>query len=352
MRQIPLGSSFANAAATSPFASLSPQKPSSTTTKAPEELPRTSDDKFKASGFGGFASSTASPFGSVGGSGAKSPFGAAAGTKLTSFASSTATSTTTPASGFGALGGSSGTSAFGGGSSTLGQTSGFGSGLGAGGFAGLGGAKSGVSSFATPGTNTITGLSQKPARPFGAAGDEKSDDEEEGGDEDGDENEASAESGEATEGSERRATVLQPQRTSTLPAHCLYAHDVTAVETGEEGEDAYWSGRAKLYTLAGEGSKKGWQERGVGPFKVNITKDAPVKARFVLRADGTHRLILNAALTKSLKFGDVDGKQPKDGRLLFNSPTPDGTIESHLLRVSSESTHSFVGIRIGIADVQ
>ncbi|KAF2662427.1 hypothetical protein K491DRAFT_709794 [Lophiostoma macrostomum CBS 122681] len=319
--KIPPGSGFANTAAASPFATLSPTKPPAPSSKSLEEPSRTSDDKFKASGFGTFANSPASPFGGLGSSNAKSPFGAATGgSKLTSFASSTATSTATPASGFGSLGGSSVKSGFGGSTTALGVASGFGGSRASGGFGGLNAPKSGISSFATPGTSTITGLSQKPARPFGAAGDEKSDDDEEDEDEDGDENEGSGEPGEARQGPERRSTVLQPQ----------------PVETGEEGEEPHWVGRAKLYAMSGEGNKKGWQERGVGPFKLNITKDSPKKARFVLRADGTHRLLLNAAVTKYLKIGDSEGNSPNDGRLLFNTPTPDGGIEMHLLKLKTE----------------
>jgi Ran-binding protein 3 len=86
--------------------------------------------------------------------------------------------------------------------------------------------------------------------------------------------------------------------------------------------------------MVGEGKERGWKERGTGPFKLNITADEPKKARFVLRADGTHRLLLNTAVTKKMAFGsDSQGSKPKDGRLLFNSPTPDGELEMHLLKV-------------------
>jgi Ran-binding protein 3 len=86
--------------------------------------------------------------------------------------------------------------------------------------------------------------------------------------------------------------------------------------------------------MAGEGSNRGWKERGVGTFKFNITLDEPKKARFVLRAEGTHRLLLNAAVTKSLVFGgDAQGQKPTDTRLLFNSPNMDGELEMHLLKV-------------------
>lgn len=73
----------------------------------------------------------------------------------------------------------------------------------------------------------------------------------------------------------------------------------------------------------------------MGTFKFNITADEPKKARFVLRAEGTHRLLLNAAVTRKMVFGgDAQGEKPKDGRLLFNSPNMEGELEMHLLRVS------------------
>lgn len=111
-------------------------------------------------------------------------------------------------------------------------------------------------------------------------------------------------------------------------------NNAPAKETGEENENSAWIGRAKLYTMDGEGKERGWKERGVGNIKLNITIDEPKKARFVLRADGTHRLILNAAVTKQLVFGaDSEGAKPKDGRLLFNSPNAEGNLEMHLLKV-------------------
>ena len=116
-----------------------------------------------------------------------------------------------------------------------------------------------------------------------------------------------------------------------------------ATETGEEHETSAWIGRAKLYTMDGEGKERGWKERGVGNIKLNVTKDEPKKARFVLRADGTHRLILNAAVTKTLVFGaDSEGAKPKDGRLLFNSPNAEGNLDMHLLKVRQHRTADLV----------
>ncbi|KAJ4337524.1 hypothetical protein N0V87_004671 [Didymella glomerata] len=311
---IPAGSGFANTSAASPFAAMA-AKPAAPKPSDKTETPsQTSDDKFKASGFGSLASSSASPFGSFG-SAAKtgSPFGGAP--KLSSFASPASTSTAAaapPASGFGSLGGPK--SSFGG-ASTFGGAS-------SGGFGGSSFASNplGTSSFATPGAPGITGLSSKPERAFGAPGDKEEDDGSDG--EDGDDDpEKDAEEG-------RRAS--QPL-SSAAPT-----------ETGEEHEDMEWTGRAKLYTMEGEGKERAWKERGVGNIKLNVTKEEPKKARFVLRADGTHRLILNAAITKTMVFGqDSEGSKPKDGRLLFNSPNAEGTLEMHLLKLKVDRAVDF-----------
>ncbi|KAJ4363139.1 hypothetical protein N0V83_010259 [Neocucurbitaria cava] len=304
--KIPPGSGFANTSAASPFAAMSPKPQASKTSDKPDDSPQTSDDKFKSSGFGSFASSASSPFGGLATPKASSgsPFAAASGNKMSSFAGS-ATSSAVPATGFGALGSSS-KSAFGG--STFGGSLG-------GGFGSLGGAKSGLSSFATPGTLEIKGLKAKSDKPFGAAADHEASDEEDGDDEET-EKDANDE--------EQRSS--QPFLSQQQPH-----------ETGEEGEVTAWTGRAKLYTMAGETGNRQWKERGVGTFKFNVTVDEPKKARFVLRADGTHRLLLNAAVTQQLVFGgDSQGAKPKDGRLLFNSPKSDGEIEMHLLKLKLE----------------
>lgn len=166
---IPAGSGFANTSAASPFAAMAAKPAPSKTSDKTEVLPQTSDDKFKASGFGSLANSSASPFGSFGAAAkGASPFGGAP--KLSSFASPAATSSTAAPSsggGFGALGGAKsnfgGSSAFGGASNSP--------------FGGSFASKSlGGSSFATPGAPGITGLSSKPERAFGAPGDKEDSD--------------------------------------------------------------------------------------------------------------------------------------------------------------------------------
>ncbi|KAJ8110544.1 hypothetical protein OPT61_g6641 [Boeremia exigua] len=305
---IPAGSGFANTSTASPFAAMAAKPAPPKTSDKTEALPQTSDDKFKASGFGSLANSSASPFGSFGAAGkAGSPFG---GAKLSSFASPAATSSTSTsssASGFGSLGGAK--SAFGG-SSILGGAS-------SSPFGGSFALKpSGSASFATPGAAGITGLSSKPERAFGAPGDKVEDDGSDQEDDGDDDSDRDPEEGGRT-------------------SHSLSGAAPT--ETGEEHEHSAWVGRAKLYTMDGEGKERGWKERGVGNIKLNVTEDEPKKARFVLRADGTHRLLLNAAVTKTLVFGaDSEGAKPKDGRLLFNSPNADGNLDMHLLKLKSE----------------
>jgi Ran-binding protein 3 len=192
-----------------------------------------------------------------------------------------------------------------------------------------------LSSFETPSDLTIKGLKAKTTA-FGTPGDDKNadaSDDEDGDDEDEDKDNED----------ERRSTqpLLSQQRTYFSIIQGYIANISSAHETGEEGEVTVWTGRAKLYTMGGEGATKGWKERGVGNFKLNITAEEPKKARFVLRADGTHRLLLNTAVTKQLVFGgDSKGEKPKDGRLLFNSPKADGELDMHLLKVSHQ-TDSF-----------
>jgi len=325
--QIPAGSGFANTSSTSPFATMSPKPQTSKPSEASSNgLPQTSDKAFKTSGFGNFAKA-ASPF-SAASSGSASPFGASNSNKLSSFASNTATSTNKP-SGFASIekkagssfGGFGAASTATGGKTTTPESKLFGQ-TPASGFGTFGGSTNTKSSLGTFGTGTaITGLGNTTDRPFGSKeGAAKSEKAEHEDGEEGSDNEDDND-GEEQNGSERRTS--HPLLQSHGPP-----------ETGEENEDNVYTGRAKLYTLVGEAGKKSWQERGVGALKVNVTHDEPRKARFVLRADGTHRLLLNAALTANMRFGNPEGKEPEDGKLLFTAPTASGEVESHLLKVS------------------
>ncbi|QIX00407.1 hypothetical protein AMS68_005924 [Peltaster fructicola] len=106
------------------------------------------------------------------------------------------------------------------------------------------------------------------------------------------------------------------------------------VETGEEGEEVVWSGRAKLYTFVStEGGKKEWKERGLGVLKLNTkrglddgllqsTAEEPTAvkrptARFLMRADGSHRVVLNTAVTSTLTNSIVDKGPTANGAFIF-----------------------------------
>lgn len=343
--QMPPCSGFAKSPIVSPIADSSP-KPESATAKKPisENLPQTSDDKFKASGFGSFAASSASPFGAVGASVSKSPFAAApGGSKLSTFASPSKSSSPAP-SGFGALGSSSAKttssgSALGGAASSATAPSPFGGSLGQGGFGGLGGSKGGLSSFATPGSSTISGLSSKPARPFGAAATGNKEEADGDDHQEGDDNDDASENGETV-----KSKPAHEKRPNFVPTEGKYSHPTlrsslnAVVETGEEGEETLLSGRGKLYAY----HDKTWTERGIGGLKLNITKDSPKKGRLILRADGTHRLLLNAPITKELSFGDSKGKVTDTGKIIFTAPNASGVIETLLLKVCLDKGSSFL----------
>ncbi|GAA5888730.1 hypothetical protein JCM16303_005108 [Sporobolomyces ruberrimus] len=88
--------------------------------------------------------------------------------------------------------------------------------------------------------------------------------------------------------------------------------------TGEEGDKVVHNVRAKLYAMQDEN----WVERGTGPLKVNLTKREGEKdgARIVMRADATHRLLLNSPLFKEffievsnekyVRFTIIEGSEP------------------------------------------
>ena len=128
---------------------------------------------------------------------------------------------------------------------------------------------------------------------------------------------------------------------------------VLLVNTGEEDEKTIFSCRAKLYHFDRE-----WKESGLGDFKINMrfearstvqtpapdgknagdksskaehdsgeTKEDDVEAaleggegessvtlerrgRLIMRAMGTHRLLLNTPVFKEMNVGTHDGKEP------------------------------------------
>ena len=314
------GSAFANTSSSSPFGALAGSKSPSgeTTTSA-----------FASSKFGALAGSSSSGFGALG----KSSGGPGLGGGFASPAKGSSTTTVTEApklSGFGgalsqpsAFGSAQGTgSAFGGSTSGFGSlggvsSGGFGGGLGGTGFGSLGGG--GLSSFASGKPTAPLSGSSKLGKPFGAAADD--DEAEDGGDEEDD-------------GAGFKSPISQE---SDKQDERFYAQDI---ETGEEGEMIEMTCRAKLYNFApaAEAGKKEWRERGVGILRLNVQRplhdddDTKTTARLLMRADGSHRVLLNTPILPQIKFGQPDGSRPT-GSYLYFMGTIDDKAELQLLQL-------------------
>ena len=125
--------------------------------------------------------------------------------------------------------------------------------------------------------------------------------------------------------------------------------------------------RAKLYNFvkASDSEKKEWKERGLGALRLNVAMpddqdddddqdedqdeedeagDRPTtttsattvpRARLVMRADGSHRVILNTPIKKEIKFGSVSGTAPQGGYVYFmGNIDGSGKLELLQLKVS------------------
>jgi hypothetical protein len=118
------------------------------------------------------------------------------------------------------------------------------------------------------------------------------------------------------------------------------------VETGEEDETTAYSCRAKLYNyFTLPDGKKEWRERGLGVLRLNVKsgddgdEGSKPKARFLMRADGSHRVVLNTPVKKEIKFGTPSGAPPTNGFMYFLG-TFDGrdNLEMLQIKVSQYST--------------
>lgn len=324
--KIPPTSGFANASVTSPFGSLSGSK---SPIKSPASEAQTSASAFASSGFGALSGSTTSAFGAIGkesggfgsggsfATGAKSPLNASDNAKPLSPPSSTFGGSLAQKSAFTSTG--DGGSGFGSGTSGFASpgTGGFGGGLGGTGFSTIGGG--GLSSFASGKTLAPLGGATT-LKPFGAGADPEED--AKAGD-DGDK--TGAKSPLATEKDEQHEQFYEQVMT-----------------TGEEDEVTEFTSRAKLYNFApnpANNDKKEWRERGMGVLRLNVMKalsdddqDQKPTARLLMRADGSHRVLLNSPIKKELTFGAPNGGKPTGGYLYFMG-TIDGGLELLQLKV-------------------
>ncbi|KIW32824.1 uncharacterized protein PV07_04342 [Cladophialophora immunda] len=340
---IPTSSGFANTSTASPFSSFKPPK---SPEKASESIlspgSGTSSSAFASSGLAAFAASEKSPFGAVGAT-AKPGGGFGGGGGASGFASTSggfggaSPFASKPMSGFGSAGGFGSTGGFGGGS-------GFGSAAKPLGM--------GVSPFATPaGAAGTFGKS----KPFGAKSNEEEEESEDGGEHD--------EAQQAEEEAEQDPRFREQE-----------------LNTGEEDERTIFSCRAKLYHFDRE-----WKESGLGDFKINMrfearstvqspatdgkndgsregkaeddsgeTNEEDIEAaleggeressvtlerrgRLIMRAMGTHRLLLNTPVFKEMNVGTHDGKEPS-GKTMHLTGLEGGKPTGFQIKVGKEET--------------
>lgn len=214
---------------------------------------------------------------------------------------SSSSDATQPKSGFAALSGGSGFGGFGGSSSSTLKP-----------FVPIGGAKSG--------------------KAFGST----SDDEAEGSD-----NDTTAEEPGSFEPEETDARFYAQSREYTKRQITAYFLVLTAciVESGEEGESTLFQQRAKLFVF----KDKSMKERGVGMLKVNIRSSpselvdtepqSETSARFLLRADGSHRVALNSPITGTTNLRDPASQGAPNGNTLMFLGIEDGKPQIMKIRV-------------------
>ncbi|KAI4262499.1 MAG: hypothetical protein L6R42_002324 [Xanthoria sp. 1 TBL-2021] len=276
---------------------------------------------FAASGFAAMSGSSTSPFGAFGaptasvfGSKPVSNFGAA-GTGNTGV-NGVSTSQNNAPSAFGAspspfLSSSSMTTGSGFGITGAGSKStGFGGSVFGSGFGNPTAGAPRLSSFAAPTSDVAIPKSTENKTAFGVQADDS-------GEEDG--------------GSEGDAN---PEDTEAGDDETDSRFEQQEVETGEAGEESiFMSPRAQLYNF----DSGGWKEKGRGVFKLNVSEsEGARKARFIMRANQTFRVLVNQPVFKKMQVGDRQGREPSGKQFSFavidqGRPTP------HLLKLGDEA---------------
>ena len=108
------------------------------------------------------------------------------------------------------------------------------------------------------------------------------------------------------------------------------------METGEDGEETIFSGRASLYAF----KDKVWKESGKGNFKLNVVAtpsdedgdEVHRTGRFIMRAHQTYRVLLNAPVFKGMVIGEGKGNEPTGKSFAFGV-IEDGKLIPHMVKV-------------------
>ncbi|GJQ14172.1 hypothetical protein GpartN1_g5963.t1 [Galdieria partita] len=97
--------------------------------------------------------------------------------------------------------------------------------------------------------------------------------------------------------------------------------------TGEEEEESLFRIRGKLYAL----EDKQWKEKGVGQLRFNVRREDESRGRFVMRAEGNLRVLLNFPIYSEFQ---IDRASEKSVR--FCAPGEEGKPQSFLFRAFSK----------------
>ena len=104
------------------------------------------------------------------------------------------------------------------------------------------------------------------------------------------------------------------------------------VGAGEELETNEFEVRAKLYAMDPESAK--WASQGIGQLRLKKLK-SEAKYRLLLRAEGSGRILLNAAV-----FKDMPVNSPSSNDVLVVAQTEDKKMDKYLIRVKTKEMAS------------
>lgn len=107
------------------------------------------------------------------------------------------------------------------------------------------------------------------------------------------------------------------------------------LETGLDNDHTIFKVRCQVYRFESpsEGQPKKYRPCGVGELKVNLTtKDEVTRARMVLHAEKTHRLVLNAPIFDKMEYAVQNEKF-----IRFFSMNLEATMMIHMLRFKTNA---------------